>query len=428
MYRWVIVGTAFIVIGMSWGMSGGAFGAFVTPLTEDMGWSRTEVSAAASINIMFAVVVGIFWGWLSDRWSVRGVLAVTGLLMGAGLFLAGTSNALWQMYIFYGFVAGVGLGGTAGPLTAITARWFPQRPGLAIGIVYAGFGAASALLPVLAERLISLKGWGFGFQGLSFLVWGAFLVGVILLREPRPLLGSSSSASQRTGPEDGPAGAGKPPPLANSAPAVSGDVSSADLRSALRTRAFWTLFVMMMAADLVLLMILVHLVPRAIDAGISSSTAVTLLTVTGLVNMVSTIMGGVLGDRFGARRTYLASSALLALSLIWLTASGSLWMFYAFAVAFGVGNGGSFPQIPVLVARIFGPRHMGSIIAAILLGSGVGGVIGPLVAGYVFETTDNYRIAFVLAAGIASSAVLLAASLTDRPRSPTQASTARPSG
>jgi len=261
MYRWVIAATAFLVLGASWGTAIGSFGVFVNPLTEDMGWSRAGVSAAYSITLLVTVVVGIFWGWLSDRWSVRGVIGVTGLIMGLGLFLASISTSLWQLYIFYGFIAGVGLGGTAGPLTAIVVRWFPLRPGMAVGILYAGFGGASAVLPILAERLISLEGWRFAFQGLSFLIWGAFLVGVILLREPRLLPSFSASASQESSPEGDPSGAGQPR-SATSAQGVSDDALSVDLRSALQTRAFWILFAMMLAGDLVLYMILLHLVPR----------------------------------------------------------------------------------------------------------------------------------------------------------------------
>ena len=414
MYKWVIAAAAFFVLGSAWGSVIGTFGVFVNPLTEDMGWSRTGVSAAFSISMIVAFTVGIFWGWLADRWSVRGVIGITGLIMGLGLFLTSFSTTLWQLYIFYGVIGAIGLAGTAGPLSAMVVRWFPQSPGMALGVIYGGFGAASAILPILTERLISQLGWRFGFHGLSLLIWGAFLVGLILLKEPRLLHRSPASISQGANPEIEPVGAAQPQ-FAASAQGVSGDALSVNLRSALQNRALWTLFAMMFAGDLVLNMILVHLVPRAIDAGIAASTAVTLLTVTGFVNMVSTMAGGVLGDRFGARRMTLAAFLILAIAMIWLTASDTLWMFYVFAVAFGIGNGGWFPQCPALAARIFGTRDMGSIAAALFLAAGIGGVVGPLVAGYVFDTFASYRIAFVVAICAIFVAMLLTVSLRDRP-------------
>ncbi len=418
MYKWVIAASAFLVLGGAWGTVIGAFGVFVNPLTEEMGWSRTGVSAAFSINITVTFIVGVFWGWLSDRWSVRGVIGVTGVIMGVGLFLTGISNALWQLYLFYGVIVAIGLGGTAGPLSAIVVRWFPLRPGMALGFIYSGFGAASAVLPILAERLISLEGWRFGFQGLSFVVWGAFFLGVILLKEPRQFDNSPASAPQLANPEGEPAIAGQPP-SATSAQGVSDNTLSVDLRSASRTRAFWTLCAMMFAGNLSLNMILVHLVPRAIDAGIVAATAVTLLTVMGFVNMVSTMTGGVLGDRFGARRMFMASFLLLVVAMIWLTASSTLWMFYLFVVAFGMANGGWFPQGSVLAARIFGTRDMGSICSGLFLGAGIGGVIGPIVAGVVFDTLESYRIAFLVGTVVIFLGLLLSVSLRDRPMSRT---------
>ena len=418
MYRWVIAATAFLVLGAGWGTAIGAFGVFVKPLTLDMGWSRAGVSAAYSINIMVAFVVGIFWGWLADRWSVRGVIGVTGLILGLGVFLTSFSGTLWQLYIFYGFIAAIGLGGSGGPLTAIVVRWFPLRPGMALGSIYGGFGAASAVLPIVADRLISQWEWQGGFRGLSFLIWGVFLLAVIVLREPPPLRSSSASAPQAANPEGAPAGAGQPRSM-TSARGVSGETLAVDLPSALRTRPFWTLFGLMFAGNIVLNMILVHLVPRAIDAGVASATAVTLLTVMGFVNMASTMAGGLLGDRFGARRIYIASMILLTVSMIWLIASATLWMFYVFTVAFGMATGCWFPQGPVLAARIFGARDMGSIFAALLLGSGLGGVIGPIIAGFVFDALDSYQIAFVVGTVVTSAAVLLAFTLRDRRLSPT---------
>ena len=404
MYKWVIVGTGFLLLGISWGSAQSGFGAFVPSLTSDEGWSRTSVSAAYSINIMTTFGVGIFWGWVSDRWSVRGVIGVTGLLMGAGFFLAGTSDSLWQLYVFYGLLGGIGLGGTAGPLIAMVARWFPHGQGTAMGIIMSGFGGASALIPILVERLISIDGWQFGFRGLSFLIWGVFVLAFLLFREPRavPPTASPVEAARLTDPK------GAPHPVSSAEAPIT-------FSSALRMRSFWALFGMMLMGSSTLNMIFVHLVPRAVDIGVVSSTAVTLLTVAGFVTMGATFAGGALGDRLGARKMYLGSMLVLTVALLWLTGSGSLWMLYVFAVVFGVGSGGWFPQIPVLTARMFGLRHMGSIYGTILLGAGVGGVTGPIIAGSVFDSLESYRIAFIVATGFAIGGALLAATLRDRP-------------
>ena len=241
------------------------------------------------------------------------------------------------------------------------------------------------MLPIVVERLIGLYGWQSAFQGLSFLVWIGFLLGTILLKEPSLSVGISTNTSET--PAD--------KPLSDSQISTVIVTEDCDLKDALRMQGFWIIFGMVVAANLVLNMILVHLVARAIDSGVSSATAVTLFTVSGIVTMVSTLCGGALGDRFDHRRMYIGALALLTVALIWLAASNVLWMFYVFAIAFGLGNGGWFPQIPVIAGRIFGTRHIGSIFAALLLGAGIGSVVGPVTAGYVFDITQSYRIAFI---------------------------------
>ena len=405
-YGWVITAAFALMMVATWGISQGTFGVLMKPMTADTGWSRTAVSAAFSIHLIVGFVLGVFWGWLSDRWGVRRVMAVTGALMGLGMFLSGLSNTLWQLYLFFGFVAGAGLGGSAGPLTAIATRWFERRRGLAVGIGFAGGSVGTATLAILAEFLISNQGWRFGFQALSYVVWGIFLLTIMFLREP-------SGESDAPHPSEAPGGEDH----GREARRVTAQVA-VPLSVAARTTYFWLLFGMMTMSTLIFFLVLVHLVPRAIDLGIPSSRAVTVFTATNIVSMVGTMGGGGLGDRFGPRRVYILAMAFYALGLLWLSIASELWMLYLFAVVFGLGNGAWSPQIPALAARAFGTRYMGAIWGGILLGAGIGGTIGPIMAGAIFDATDSYRIAFIAGAGIAVVGIALAFLLTGRPRVP----------
>ena len=389
-YGWVITGTYFLVMASAWG-SWGSFGAFVNPLSDDMGWSRGAISGASSTNVLFSLILGAFWGWLSDRWSVRGVIVIGGALMGLGFFLSGSSGTLWQFYLAYGFIAGAGLGATAGPMAAITSRWFDRHRGLALGLGLSGIHAGTAVMPILAQYFTSIGGWKLGFHGLSFIIWGVFLVCVFLLKEPRSR-----------------ADAAAPPSADDAAPDDAAPDASIPLSQALRTPVFWMLFAMMGLAFLACFMAVVHLVPRAEDIGVAPSTAVTLLTVLGALAAVGTLTGGALGDRIGQHRVFIIALCLMAAALLWLAFSAELWMLYVFAVVFGLGYGGWTPLFAAIAARVFGTRHLGGIYGAILLGGGIGGMIGPLIAGYIFDATDRYFIAFLLGAGLALVAAALA--------------------
>ena len=402
-YGWVVTGVLFITAFAGWGTTQGAFGVFVNPLADDMGWSRTAVSAAFSINVAVGFTFGIMWGWLIDRWSGRGVLALSGTLLGLGVFLGSTANTLWHFYLFYGFVAGTGLGGIFGPVSALLAKWFEGRSGLglALGLGTAGIHAGVAGMPVLSEYLISLNGWRLGFQTLSYIIWAATLVAVVLARSPDRDTRVSAGAAQA----DMLAPAAHPNPSGPDIP----------LPVALRTAPFWFIFAMLVAGFVLVMMVAVHLVPRAVDTGVTSATAATLLAAVGLLSMVGSIAGGVVVDRVGARRVYIGAMVIEMAAFIWLTFSSTLWMFYVFAAVFGVAHGAWAPQIGVIIARVFGTRHMGAIYGVVLIGAGIGAVIGPIMAGLFFDLTGTYSVAFVLVAIIAALAVALGLLLPDRP-------------
>lgn len=402
-YGWIVAGLFFITAFAGWGTAQGTFGVFVNPLGDEMGWSRTAVSAAFSINIAVGFLFGALWGWLADRWSMHVVLGLTGGLLGLGVFLGSTANSLWYFYLFYGVVAGTGLGGIAGPVSALIARWFEDRPGmgLALGLGTAGIHAGVAVLPVLSQYVISHQDWRTAFQVLSYVIWGALLVGAILARSPKRKPAVPGGASDTIA----------------LAPAADGDSVQSDLSlaAASRTAPFWSLFTMLLAGFVLVMMVVVHLVPRAEDTGVSSSTAATLLTTVGILSMVGAVVGGVLVDRLGARRVYIGAMLIETAAFVWLTYSSSLWMFYVFAVVFGASHGSWSPQMAAIIAKVFGIRHMGAIYGAALLGAGIGAVIGPIMAGLFFDLSGSYRVAFALSAVIAGFAVVLGLLLSDRP-------------
>jgi len=406
-YAWLVTGAAFVIMGATWGAQG-SFGAFVNPLTDQMGWSRTEVSVAFSILTIVNFTVGVLWGLAADRWGARWIIATAGVIMSLGVFLTGTASAVWQLYLYYGFIAGIGLGGLVGPVSAIIARWFDRRRGLALSIAYAGLGSGTAGLPILAEHLSSTYGWRAGFWGLSAVILVTVLLSTIVFREPRRSAnspgepsGGDSAPAKRT-PAGGAHGALEPQP-------------SVPLLTAVRSKTFWLMFGMELCATMIFFMVLVHLAARAMDTGISSATSVTLLTVIGLVNMVAQVVGGLLGDRFGPRRIFAGGMAVCTVAVVWLVFSSSLVTFYVFAAVFGLGTGVWSPQMPSMIARVFGTRHIAAIWGAVLVGAGVGGLIGPTLAGYVFDTTGSYDTAFTAGAAVCAVGVVLAIVLSDKP-------------
>jgi MFS family permease len=139
----------------------------------------------------------------------------------------------------------------------------------------------------------------------------------------------------------------------------------------------------------------VHIVPYATDRGMSALAAATLLTIIGLVGIVGRTSLGFTGDKFSNKATLAISFMLMAVAFLALAASDAIPMLYVYAVIYGFFSG-----VGILLASIdaeyFGLQSLGAITGAILFGNNIGGALGPTLAGYIFDATDTYRLAFIL--------------------------------
>ncbi len=152
---------------------------------------------------------------------------------------------------------------------------------------------------------------------------------------------------------------------------------------------------------------LVHIVPYATDLGLTAVVASTLLTVIGIIGIFSRIGQGIAGDRFGNRQTVLVSYILMGLGYAGLTVSQTTGMIYAFAVIYGSLYGAGILLIP-LVAEYFGYKNLGMISGALIFSNSIGGALGPLLAGGIFDATGSYQWAFALCAagGVAAGVII----------------------
>lgn len=365
-----------------------AFGVFFKPLQQDFIWAtRATISGVVSLNLLAYGGFALLAGWATDRYGPRAVVALGGFFIGLGLLLSSRVNAIWQLYLLFGLPLAIGLGAAWNPLVTTASRWFTPKRGLALGIIAAGVGTGTMVMLPVAERLVSAFGWRTSFLIMGLITWAIIIPFALLLRRaPSPTtVGNNTTAasqSERAGEK-----------LRNTPPMVE-----LTLRQALQTRNLLLLFSMQLLSTLALRMIMVHLVPHATDIGLSAAAAALLVGFIGGSSIVGRIVMGIAQDKIGPKKAFLLCSSLQALSLIWLTQADTVGAFYLFAAIFGFTYGGDVPQLPALIGESFGLRHMGSIYGIITLAVGVGGSAGPILAGYIFDTSHSYTLAFWIGA------------------------------
>ena len=383
-YGWVIVAAGFVVLMMAWGFQY-SYGVFFESLCKEFDWTRTMVSGAYSIYMVFHCALYPVVGMVNDKYGPRRSLLFCVLLMSSGFALMSCINAPWQLYIVYGVVIAGGVSFTFLPVTSTVAHWFIERRGIALGIVTAGIGIGTMILVPLAQFLISDFGWR-----NSYLILAGLILIVVLPISRLMRLNPSEKGLLPYGAEE-----------ANGSKANDSLANIADftVKEALRQRAFWILFVISIFYIMAIQTIMVHLKAYATDVGIPSMVAATILGVVGGASVLGRITMGSASDRIGRKQAYLISLLLMAIMMLWLMRVEQLWQFYLFAAIFGFGYGGCIPLGPAILGDWFGTKSHGSIFGVLTL-SGVVGGIGPVMAARIYDGMGSYNLAFIIEAAV----------------------------
>jgi len=403
-YGWVVVAAAFCVALVAYGIQY-SFGIFLKPLSADFG-SWALVSGVASLFMFSRGTLAILTGRVTDRYGPKIIVAIGGFFLGLGLILTSRSSAAWQLYLFYGLMGGFGLSVAFAPLMATVSRWFVSKRGLAIGIVAAGIGVGTAVMPPLANYLIATyEGWSQPYIILGLLTWIILIPGALLLRrspEEKGLL-PLGKAEAIAGGDEG-----------NSNIVKKGDSHTSEragfsLKDAIHTKAFWVLLAMIVFWSICVQMTMIHIFPHATNLGITREVAANFMIVIGVFSIIGRLVMGAVSDRLGGKRTLVICLVLQALVIFWLLRATDIWMLYLFAAVFGFAYGGCVPQLPVIAGEIFELKSIGAIIGVQMLGVAIGGAIGPLLGGYVFDVTASYYFAFTVSGMCTIIALILLA-------------------
>jgi MFS family permease len=405
-WGWYVVAGAFLLMVVNYGARY-SFGIFVQPLTLENGWSRSAVSLAASINLLVYALGGVGAGRLLDRIAPRWIATAGAATGAAGLLLCTVARTPMELYLAYGLVYGLGSAwaGTV-PATSSVGKWFVRRRGLAIGISSMGVGLGTIVLTPAAALVMEFFSWkaGFMFIGLALLVPGV-LVAQLLLR--------------RTVPEAyGLAPDGDPPLSAAGAAAPRAAPSSAPprARSIMADSRFRMLALCHGTAVMVTLMSFVHQVPYAIDNGIEKVAAAASLGALGFAGLVGQFFFGWVSDRmsdpkYSAALGYTVMAAGMAL----LLHARTMEMLLLYAVVFGFGYGCLGPLLPIIAADRFGRQTMGAVFGLLVFFVvGLGGALGPLLGGLVYDLTGSYRWAWGFNLGLLAAAAAGIVSLKRR--------------
>jgi MFS family permease len=390
-YGWIVVGASALIICVGMGALF-SLGVFLKPMADAMGWSRGAISSVALLNWIAMGLGSFVWGALSDRIGTRGVAVAGGLLLGLGLVLSSQVQALWQLYVTFGFMVGFAVGAFYAPLTSTATKWFTARRGLAVALVSSGIGVGILVVAPLARALTSLWDWRIALLVIGDLAWLIIVPVALVLREhPGDMGAAALGGAERAG----------------------RDYAT---REVVATPQFWAIALTHFACCAAHSGPIFHMVTHATDQGIGAMAAATALGVSGLSSIAGRIGGGVLADRFGAKPTLVVGLALQAAMIPVYLVAREVSLFYALAIVFGVSYGGVMPLYALVTREYFGEKVMGAAYGGVFLVSTLGMGFGSYAGGVLYDQLGSY--AWLYGGSFVVGVLAVALALTFRPPRP----------
>lgn len=395
--RWFQLGAALVAMLMIANLQY-AWTLFVGPMAAATGWELSAIQWAFSVFVLFQTWVQPLDGWLLDRFGPRRFLVTAGLLCGAGWSLMGQATTLPQLYACYA-LAGVGAAFVYSGSVGLALKWFPDRRGLATGIIAAGFGGGSALAIPAFTYLIRTQGYSTAFL-VSGLVQGA----VVMLVSSTLRYPDEGYAETRPGPTP-------------KAGPVRRTVVSSTTAEMLRSPAFYLLYLMFVAMATGGLMVTANAGPIQKAFGLAPAALTVAVTLGPIANAASRILWGWYSDRAGRETAMALAFGLQAICLVGVATIGqtsAFWFVVTLALTFFTW-GEIFSLFPAICSDYFGSRHAISNYAFLYTAKGIAAVIGGGLAAALYEMSGSWSGGLYGSAVLALGSTALALYLRQRP-------------
>lgn len=402
---WILTGallSQFITAGMQSYVVGG----FFTPMIDDLGWSRSEITLSRTIGQFVFAFAGLYVGGMVDRHGGRWLMRGGATVLGISLFASSYISELWQWWLLNGIMLSVGSAMCGSLIVNVTlSKWFVRKRGRVVGIAAMGISFAGVALTPFATWLVDTVGWREAWQVLGVMAFVLiFPVSFLMRRAPedhglRPDGATFDAAPERSEADD-----------SGRISVVDEDFTSSLTRvEAMRTRSFYLIVFAFGFGTLSIGVILIHTIPFLTDAGYGRTFASSMIAVTSLPSTISKPMWGYLIDRYDAQRLSMIGFVFSALGLFMVVLgshTNAAITILAYTIL-GIGWGGMIPLQEVVWASYFGRRYLGSVRSAGLPFALILGASAPVLTSLYFDAVGNYDGALLTVAGCSLLALFL---------------------
>lgn len=389
-YAWIVLAVTFLCLFVAAALRA-VPGILLLSLEQEFGWSRPAISGAVAVNLLLFGLSGPWLGRWMDIYGPKRVCVASIALLALAAGACTAVSELWQFYLLWGVLAGIGSGGTSIVLAStLVNRWFRQRRGLALGILGAAFSSGQLIFMPLVMQIDMVFGW----RPALWLLAG--LLGWIVLPLCAWLLA------------DEPHRKGLRAYGASGAEHADSPSELVPMRKVVVQGPFWLLAISFAICGFTTSgLFQTHLIPHGIEHGFSEMTMAMSLGLMGATDIVGTLLSGWLCDRFNHRKLLASYYALRGISLLGLPYVETTEQLMLFSVVYGLNWLSTVPVTSALTADLFGKRNVGVVFGWICCAHQFGAASASYSAGYLHSVLGNYHLAFLGAGVFALSATLI---------------------
>ncbi len=391
-YGWVVVGAGAAITLIIYGINY-SFAVFFKPLLQSFQWSRGQTSFIWAVNWMTFSVLTLLIGPLTDRFGARRTMMAGSFLFSLGILFSSRATSLLHLSLLFGMLGSVGFASTLLPLVVTVARWFDRRQGLALGLSQS-YNTGMLVISPLVAWLVTHYGWQKTFLVLGVLALILVVPLTGLIREPNKI--AKNRPQERW---------------------LSDTFQDFHLRSALRTRTFWSLKLMVLGCCTSHSFLLLHLVNYLSDHGLTIGFAAMLYGLLGISSTLGRIANGLLADRFGAKPAIAGFLFAQGLGVLLFLRPDRLGILYLGIIIWGIAQGGPMSCYPMLYRKYFGTRYLATLMGSFYAIGGLGMALGGLLGGVFYDVSGSYHVSFAISLVGGVGAAIIAMTLQPPNRS-----------
>ena len=382
---WIVVACSFIGLFV-----GGivAFGCtdFFEPLIKEFGWNYTQISLATSLRGVEMGIFAPFIGFLVDRFGSKKLILYGIITTGFGFILLSFAKSLLMFYASFLLLA-FGSGSCMGVVLMTTvAKWFDKNVGKAFSVVACAFGAGGLTVPLIVW-LIDVFHWRTALIILGVGIWILGIPLALFIRDKPEQYGYFPDGESL-------------PPVKN-----KGEGSEIGFKEGFKQRAFLYLNIVELIRHIIISAVVLHVMPSLSSMGVSRSTAGMVAASLPLVSIVGRVGFGWFGDVFDKRHMMAVALGLIGTGLLAFCYVQQGWLLLIFILPFSSGWGGSMVLTRSMLREYFGRDSFGKMLGIIMGLGSIGGIIGPTLAGWVFDTLGSYLVTWLIFCGLSALSI-----------------------